>query len=84
MPARQQLDRAAVARGRLARFLTWALRREAEGAMLPRIPTRRVSEGGFTALLETEAGKAEAARWWASALAATPTDPPRRRRRWRR
>jgi hypothetical protein len=35
----------------------------------PRIPVRRVSDGGFDALRASKQGRADAAAWWAAALA---------------
>lgn len=34
----------------------------------PRIPVRKVSEGGFSRMLERPGGRERADRWWASAL----------------
>lgn len=42
-------------------FLSWALR---EGRDLPRIPRRRVSDGGFAMLLRMPGGRAAVAGWW--------------------
>ncbi len=38
------------------------------GGLIPRIPVRRVSEGGFAALMRTREGRGWAEGWWASAL----------------
>lgn len=84
VPSRHRADRGAIARLRLGRWLAWALGAGAEARALPRIPTLRVDEGGFDGLRSTETGRERAERWWAEALAATPADAPRRRRRWRR
>jgi len=46
-------------------FLSWALR---EGRDLPRIPRRRVDEGGFTRLLRTPGARAAVAHWWGRVL----------------
>jgi hypothetical protein len=46
-------------------WLTRALHKPA--GRLPRIPLRRVSEGGFTALMRTVEGRAWAELWWSSA-----------------
>ncbi len=46
-------------------FLTWALKRERN---LPRIPARRVDQGGFTDLLNRPGTRAMATRYWAKAL----------------
>jgi len=35
---------------------------------LPRIPVRKVSEGGFTTLMSTPAGRYRAERWWERTL----------------
>ncbi|HYF15758.1 MAG TPA: hypothetical protein VD971_11880 [Phycisphaerales bacterium] len=34
----------------------------------PRIPVRRVADGGFSALMSRENGPAHAERWWSLAL----------------
>jgi hypothetical protein len=46
-------------------FLTWALRERPD---LPRIPRRRVEEGGFTTLLRMPGARAAVGRWWDSVL----------------
>ena len=46
-------------------FLSWAL---AEERNLPRIPRRRVDEGGFTRLLERPIAKTIVSHWWGLAL----------------
>lgn len=46
-------------------FLSWALR---ERANLPRIPRRRLDEGGFTALLRRPGARAAVAHWWGRIL----------------
>ena len=47
-------------------LITWAL---AAQDQLPRIPTRRVDEGGFTAIMRHVPGaRAMADRWWWRAL----------------
>lgn len=38
-------------------------------AGIPRIPVKRVSEGGFSGLMRTIEGRAWAERWWDSAWA---------------
>jgi hypothetical protein len=48
-----------------SRWLSCAIRR---GAAVPRIPVRRVAEGGFARLMSTPGGRQRAQRWWASAL----------------
>lgn len=47
-------------------WLTRAL--SGEMAELPRIPARRVEQGGFNALLFTAAGRRWAAEWWRRVL----------------
>jgi hypothetical protein len=42
-------------------FLTWALQTRAE---LPRIPRRRVDEGGFTQLLAMPGARRRIGHWW--------------------
>ncbi len=46
-------------------WLTAALRR---GAKAPRIPVRRVSEGGWDSMMATEEGRAWAAEFWQGAI----------------
>lgn len=46
-------------------FLNWAMR---EGHNLPRIPRRRVDEGGFSELLRRPAGRQAVQRWWLRVL----------------
>ena len=46
-------------------FLSWALRNHRR---LPRIPRRRVSEGGFKMLLRQPGAKAAIGRWWDAVL----------------
>jgi len=51
-----------------SRWLTHAVLR---GASVPRIPTRRVSHGGFSHMMSTPSGRARAQQWWTGTL----TDP---------
>lgn len=46
-------------------FLTWAL---AKDRGLPRVPRRRVDEGGFGPLLQIAGARALVDRWWARVL----------------
>ncbi len=46
-------------------FLTWAL---AADRGLPRIPRRRVDQGGFSALLRQPGVRAMVDRWWSRTL----------------
>ncbi len=46
-------------------FLEWAL---SDGQGLPRIPRRRVDEGGFTMMMRRPLGRIIAAHWWRRAL----------------
>jgi hypothetical protein len=46
-------------------FLTWALQ---HGQDLPRIPRRRVDEGGFSLLMQQPGARAAVARWWQRVL----------------
>ncbi|MCA9288612.1 MAG: hypothetical protein KDA05_08505 [Phycisphaerales bacterium] len=41
---------------------------------VPRIPTRRVSEGGFGSMASRPGGLARAERWWSLALDRTPLE----------
>lgn len=45
-------------------FLNWALWRED----VPRIPRRRMDEGGFTRLMRQPGARALAGRWWRTTL----------------
>lgn len=51
-----------------ARWLTAALRGRKTA---PRIPTRRVDEGGFARLMSTERGREVASQWWYDAIERT-------------
>lgn len=42
----------------------WLDRAIRAGKRYPRIPTREVSEGGFSAVMSTPTGRGEAERWW--------------------
>ena len=44
-----------------------------KGRRIPRIPTRRVEEGGYAMLLATPGGRVQAEHWWMSTLNALPT-----------
>lgn len=46
-------------------FLTWAL---SSGVELPRIPTRRVRDGGFSGLWRESGARAAMVRWWWRAI----------------
>jgi hypothetical protein len=46
-------------------FLTWALR---EDRLLPRIPRRRVDQGGFTELMRGRMARIVVAHWWRRVL----------------
>lgn len=46
-------------------WLTGAMK---HGKRPPRIPVRKVSEGGWSAMMETEAGRAWAEEFWQGAL----------------
>ncbi|MDX2116531.1 MAG: hypothetical protein SFZ24_13050 [Planctomycetota bacterium] len=48
------------------RWLTRAL--QAPAGRLPRIPTRRMSEGGFGPMMRTVEGRDYAEFWWETAL----------------
>lgn len=52
-------------------FLSWAMREDAE---LPRIPMRRVDEGGFGFVSGHRGAKALAERWWIRILEGTHFD----------
>ena len=46
-------------------FINWAL---ANSSQMPRIPRRRVSEGGFTVILRNPGARAMVGRFWRKAL----------------
>lgn len=48
-----------------ARWLSAALQGR---KVAPRIPTRRVDEGGFARLMSTERGRRAASEWWYDAI----------------
>lgn len=52
-------------RRRHSAWLTRALRRPGD---YPRIPTRQVSEGGFSSMMATPAGREWAEEWWSDVL----------------
>jgi hypothetical protein len=58
-------DHAAEMRRRHSAWLTRAMRRPSR---YPRIPTRRVSDGGFSAVVATPTGREWADQWWAETL----------------
>jgi len=62
-------------------WLTSALRDT--GGSLPRIPTRRVDEGGFDPIVRRPEGREWADRWWGEAFATIEKYSPRKRRRRR-
>jgi hypothetical protein len=57
-------------RGEVARRLhsQWLSRALSSGQAYPRIPVRRVDEGGFSALQGTAYGRQVADAWWSLAL----------------
>ena len=57
--------RALFARRQHSRWLTRAIR---AGAKVPRIPIRRVDEGGFDPLMASAEGREWARVWWEEAL----------------
>ncbi|HCT46701.1 MAG: hypothetical protein CMJ35_14815 [Phycisphaerae bacterium] len=59
------LDAGTRFRAEHSRFLTLALR---SGRRYPRIPAKRVDQGGFSGLLKLDEGEKRAALWWAAAL----------------
>lgn len=73
----------------LANWLTWALGRgdvKAAPPELPRIPVKRVDEGGFDDLRQRPGGSRLAEAWWDEALDMVPVAAPgdRSESRWRR
>jgi hypothetical protein len=46
-------------------FLTWAL---TSGVRLPRIPRRRVDDGGFAEMMRLPAARAAVNYWWSRTL----------------
>lgn len=67
------LDAGARFRAEHSRFLTLAL---LSGRKYPRIPTKRVDQGGYSGLLRLSEGEKRAAMWWAAAM--TRVDDPGR------
>jgi hypothetical protein len=65
------LARAAIARQLHSYWLSRAVR---SNRAMPRIPTRRVSEGGFDVVTATPAGRAWAEEWWAQTLQSSELD----------
>ncbi len=57
--------RALLARRMHSRWLTQAIR---AGSKVPRIPVRRVDEGGFDREMATPEGREWASAWWDEAL----------------
>jgi hypothetical protein len=47
---------------------SWLTRILRGRAAMPRIPVRRISEGGFAQLMSTPSGRARAERWWERTL----------------
>lgn len=85
--SRDLFDVGARARALLQRWLNGAMR--LPDGRLPRIPMRRVSEGGFDRLMSTDRGRRSAEQWWMRALSNDDLDPnafrtPRRADRRRR
>lgn len=66
------LTRAEIIRRAHERWLTRALK---SGRSYPRIPVRRVDEGGFSSLMEHPAGRLMARAWWEAALEHVPDAP---------
>ncbi len=55
-----------------ARFLTLALR---SGRKYPRIPIKRVDQGGYSGLMRLSEGEKRASMWWSAAM--NRVDDPR-------
>ncbi len=62
--------------GELARrqHSQWLTRVLASAQPVPRIPVRRVDEGGFTPQMQRKHGPGHAETWWALALERVPTE----------
>ncbi len=62
--------------GRLARAVHshWLSEAMARPMDVPRIPTRRVSDGGFSAMLGRPGGRERAEKWWDLALDRVPNE----------
>lgn len=65
------VNHAEAMRQRHSVWLTRALRRPSG---YPRIPTRPVGEGGFSAMMASPGGKAWAEEWWADTLQSDDLD----------
>ncbi|MCR9077073.1 MAG: hypothetical protein NXI07_13625, partial [bacterium] len=59
------LDAGARFRAEHSRFLTLAL---LSGRRYPRIPSKRVDQGGYAGLMKLDEGEKRAAMWWAAAF----------------
>lgn len=64
-PQRRPRDLRQEAIDETSAFLSWAL---AQDGRAPRIPTRRVYQGGFTSMLRERAARVLVDRWWSRAL----------------
>lgn len=66
----------AIEAGRLARLLhsRWLTEAISRPMDVPRIPTRRVADGGFDAMLSRPSGRIRAEKWWDLALQRVPTE----------
>lgn len=62
--------------GRLARLMhsRWLSDAIARPMDVPRIPTRRVADGGFSTMLGRPGGRERAERWWDLALDRVPAE----------
>lgn len=54
------------ARDEHSRWLTLALLGRSAGLNQPRIPTRKVDDGGFDRLMQDPRGRRAATRWWSN------------------
>lgn len=68
---KQREEAGALARRQHSDWLTRAL---ASGRAFPRIPTRRVDQGGFQGQAERKAGPSRAETWWKLALDRVPDE----------
>ena len=53
-------------------FLEWAMEEERVGRPVPRVPRRRVDQGGFPPLLTTAAAKSAVRHWWGRVMDTLP------------
>ncbi len=66
--SKKELDAGARFRAMHSSFLTRALKLGWFGGKCPRIPAKRVDEGGYSGLLKMSEREKRATLWWAAAM----------------